>query len=75
MGKFVGLIGVIVLLGIAFAMSNNRKKINLRVVGWGLGLQLLFALFILKTPVGEPLFAFLDKVVKKLISFFGFFDN
>ena len=69
MGKFVGLIGVIVLLGIAFAMSNNRKKINLRVVGWGLGLQLLFALFILKTPVGEPLFAFLDKVVKKLISF------
>ncbi|MDP7071882.1 MAG: Na+ dependent nucleoside transporter N-terminal domain-containing protein, partial [Candidatus Marinimicrobia bacterium] len=64
-----GIIGIVVLLGIAFAMSNNRKNINLRVVGWGLGLQLLFALFILKTPVGEPLFAFLDKAVRKLISF------
>ena len=69
MEKFTGIIGVVVLLGIAFAMSNNRKNINLRVVGWGLGLQLLFALFILKTPVGEPLFAFLDKAVRKLISF------
>ncbi len=69
MEKFTGIIGVVVLLGIAFAMSNNRKNINLRVVGWGLGLQLLFALFILKTPVGEPLFGFLDKAVRKLISF------
>ena len=69
MEKFTGIIGIVVLLGIAFAMSNNRKNINLRVVGWGLGLQLLFALFILKTPVGEPLFGFLDKAVRKLISF------
>jgi len=69
MEKMTGIIGIVVLLGIAFAMSNNRKNINLRVVGWGLGLQLLFALFILKTPVGEPLFAFLDKAVRKLISF------
>ncbi|MEA1882299.1 MAG: nucleoside transporter C-terminal domain-containing protein [Candidatus Marinimicrobia bacterium] len=65
----IGLLGIVVLLGIAFTMSNNRKQINLRVVGWGLGLQLIFALFILKTPIGKPVFGFLDKAISKLISF------
>lgn len=65
----IGLLGIITLLGIAVAMSNNRKQINFRIVGWGLGLQLIFALFILKTPMGKPVFGFLDKVVSKLISF------
>lgn len=65
----IGLLGIITLLGIAVAMSNNRKLINFRIVGWGLGLQLIFALFILKTPLGKPVFGFLDKVVSKLISF------
>ncbi|MBC8345835.1 MAG: NupC/NupG family nucleoside CNT transporter [Candidatus Marinimicrobia bacterium] len=65
----IGLLGVITLLGIAVAMSNNRKQINFRIVGWGLGLQLIFALFILKTPMGKPVFGFLDKVISKLISF------
>ena len=65
----IGLLGIITLLGIAVAMSNNRKQINFRIVGWGLGLQLIFALFILKTPMRKPVFGFLDKVVSKLISF------
>ena len=65
----IGLLGIVVLLGIAVAMSNNRKQINIRIVAWGLGLQLLFALFILKTPIGKPLFGFLDKSISKLISF------
>ena len=65
----IGLFGIITLLGIAVAMSNNRKQINFRIVGWGLGLQLIFALFILKTPMGKPVFGFLDKVISKLISF------
>ena len=65
----IGLLGVVVLLGIAVAMSNNRKQINIRIVAWGLGLQLLFALFILKTSIGKPLFEFLDKAISKLISF------
>ena len=65
----IGLLGIVVLLGIAVAMSNNRKKINLRIVGWGLGLQLTFALFILKTPIGKPVFGFLEKAISKLISF------
>ena len=45
--RFVGILGIITLLGIAFLMSKNRKKINLRTVIWGLMLQLLFAAIIL----------------------------
>lgn len=57
------------ILGIAFILSNNRRNINLRIAGWGLGLQMFLALIILKTPVGPPFFGFFDKAVKKLISF------
>jgi len=45
--RFIGLLGLLALLGIAFLMSNNRRKIPVRVVGWGLLLQLLFAGIIL----------------------------
>ena len=64
-----GLIGIILLLGIAFILSNNRRQINYRIVCWGLSLQFLFGVFILKTPFGKPLFGFFDKVITRLISF------
>lgn len=64
-----GLIGMILLLGIAFILSNNRRKINYRIIGWGLSLQFIFGILILKTPLGKPLFGFFDKVITKLISF------
>ncbi|MFN0203976.1 MAG: NupC/NupG family nucleoside CNT transporter [Bacteroidia bacterium] len=51
-----GLFGIISILGIAFLMSNNRKAINYRLVGSGLGLQLTLALFILKTSIGQKIF-------------------
>ena len=66
---FQGLIGMILLLGIAFILSNNRRKINYRIIGWGLSLQFIFGILILKTPLGKPLFGFFDKVITKLISF------
>jgi len=69
MERFIGLLGIVVLLAIAFSFSNNKKQINMRIIGWGLGLQTLFAIFILKTPIGSPLFGFLDKTIRKLISF------
>lgn len=49
---FRGVIGILFILGIAYLLSNNRKKISLRVVGIGLSLQILFAVFIIK---GEEL--------------------
>ena len=69
MERFIGILGVLVLLGIAFAMSNNRRQLNWRLIFWGLSLQLLFALFILKTPLGQPFFGAVDLVIKKLLSF------
>ncbi len=69
MERFIGIIGIVVLLGIAFAMSNNRRKLDWRLIFWGLSLQLLFALFILKTPIGQPFFGAVDVVIKKLLSF------
>ena len=67
--QFTGLLGIIVLLSVAYILSNNKRLINMRIVGWGLGLQLLLALIILKTPIGPPFFGFFDKAIKKLISF------
>jgi len=61
--KFIGIIGIIVLLGLAYIFSKNRSAIKLRVVIWGIGLQLLFATIILSESVlswiGMYIFAFL----------------
>ena len=69
MDKYQGILGILTLLAIAYAMSNNRNKINFRTVYWGLSLQVVFAIFILKTPIGKPIFSYLDKIITKLISF------
>lgn len=69
MERFIGLIGIIAILGIAYAMSNNRKAIDLRVVGSGLLLQIGLAIFILKTTPGQWLFSTLGNAIKKLLDF------
>ena len=69
MERFIGILGILVLLAIAVAMSNNRKSIPWRLVIWGLGLQLIFAIFILKTPIGQPFFGAIDTAIKKILSF------
>ena len=69
MERFIGILGILVLLAIALAMSNNRKAIPWRLVLWGLGLQLIFAIFILKTPIGQPFFGAIDTAIKKILSF------
>jgi len=67
MERFTGLIGIVVILGLAFLASNNRKAINYRLVFSGLGIQLALALFILKTSFGQTLFANLGNYIKKLL--------
>jgi concentrative nucleoside transporter, CNT family len=69
MGRFTGIIGIIVILGLAFLWSNNRKKINYRLVITGLLLQIVLAIFILKVPIGQDIFAFLGKAINKLLDF------
>ncbi|WP_266367372.1 NupC/NupG family nucleoside CNT transporter [Tellurirhabdus rosea] len=69
MSRFTGLIGVVLILGIAYAMSNNRKAINLRTVLVGLGLQFGLAVFVLKTDAGQKTFGWLGNIVAKLLSY------
>ncbi len=69
MERLIGIAGILVLLCIALAMSNNRKAISWQLVTWGLGIQILFAIIILKTPVGIPFFGAIDIGIKNLLSF------
>ena len=65
------LFGAVVILGIAYACSNNRRAINWTTVGWGVGLQVVFALLVLKTGVGQAIFTRLGDAITKLLSFAG----
>ena len=67
MERFTGLIGIVLILGIAYLMSNNRKAINYRTVGVGLALQFGLAVFILRTEIGKTLFTKLGEVVNQLL--------
>lgn len=62
-------VGLVVLLGIAWALSTDRKRVPWRVVGWGLSLQLAFAIVILKTPIGAGAFDAAGAVVTGLLGY------
>ena len=69
MDKFIGIIGIVVLLGIAFLFSDNKKRINWRLVITGIVIQFAFALLILKVPVGKKIFAGLGNAISTLLDF------
>jgi len=69
LSRFTGLIGITLILVLGIALSHNRRAIRWRVVGWGLGLQLVFAIFVLRTPIGQSLFRWLGAVVTGILSY------
>ena len=69
MERFTGIFGIIILLGIAFLLSNNKRMIKKEIVAWGLGLQLILAFIILKTSIGNIVFSYLNNVIVAIISF------
>jgi concentrative nucleoside transporter, CNT family len=69
MERFTGLLGIVCILALALLLSNNRKRINYRLVLSGLGLQLALAIFILKIPLGQQIFAALGVGVTKLLEY------
>ncbi len=66
-----GILGIVVLLLIAWGLSSNRKKIPWRVIAWGLGLQVVLAILILQTTAGQIVFDFVRRGATRLISFSG----
>ncbi len=69
MDRFTGLIGIVVILGIAFLFSNNKKRINYRLVFSGLGLQLVIALLVLKVKPVNDFFQMLGKGMQRIEGF------
>lgn len=67
--RFVSMCGLLVMLGLAYVLSEKRRAINLRVVAWGLALQLALALFVLKTKPGEWIFKGVEGVFGGILSF------
>ena len=63
------LVGLTVILSIAYALSTNRRAIDRRTVAWGLSLQILFALVVLKTTAGQRVFQTLGSAINRLLSF------
>ena len=63
------LIGLVGILALAYALSTNRRAISLRIVGWGLALQVLFALIVLKTEAGIQAFQWLGNKIQDLLHY------
>ena len=69
MEKFMSLIGLLVMIAIAFGLSTSRKDIKWKTVITGLGLQLVFGLLILKTPFGHAVFDGAKEVFNGILAY------
>ena len=69
MDRLFGILGIILIFGIAFLMSNNRKAINYKTVGMGFLLQVMLAVFIFKVPLGRTIFLNLGLFIQKVLEF------
>src|SRR5271165_6784553 len=56
MGRFTGILGLLTMLGLAYIFSTNRRSIRMKTVAWGLGLQFVFAVFVLRIDAGRIAF-------------------
>jgi len=68
MGRLTGLLGIVVILAVAWALSHNRKAIQPRVLYWGLGLQFAFAVLVLRTDFGK-LFQAVSTAVSAMLGY------
>lgn len=69
MERFQGLFGIVLILGLSWLASNNRKKINYRLVASGICLQVVIALLIFKVSFVQSFFSSLGKVMEKIEAF------
>lgn len=69
MSRFIGILGIIIIFALAYLMSNNRKAINYKTIGVGFLLQVLFAVFIFKVPLGQKIFMAIGMFIQKLLVF------
>ena len=65
----MSLVGVVVLLGIGFLLSNNKKAINMRTVFGALAIQAFFAGFVLYVPIGKDILKSVSDGVSSVIGY------
>jgi len=68
MSRLIGILGLVVMIGIAWLLSKNRKDISWRLVAWGMGLQVIFALLILKTGPGKWIFEQFNDIIISILN-------
>src|SRR6201981_2108381 len=69
MARFTGILGLVTMLALGYVFSTNRRAIRLKTVGWGLALQVAFAIFVLKIELGRALFQRAGDAVNRLLSY------
>jgi CNT family concentrative nucleoside transporter len=69
MGRYTGILGLLTMLGLAYAFSTNRRAIRLKTVAWGLGLQFAFAVCVLRIEAGRRVFQKAGELVSRLLSY------
>ncbi|WP_427160907.1 NupC/NupG family nucleoside CNT transporter [Aliinostoc sp. HNIBRCY26] len=69
MERVISALGILVFIGMAYAISVNREAIRWRTIAWGLGLEFVFALVILKTPWGLKIFQSLGDIISSFLAF------
>ncbi|MCK9595257.1 MAG: nucleoside transporter, partial [Candidatus Omnitrophica bacterium] len=65
--NLVSLLGILVLMLLAWSFSNDKKNLNWRVIGWAVAMQLIWAAFIFAFPAGTKLFLFLNGIIIKVM--------
>jgi concentrative nucleoside transporter, CNT family len=69
MGHYTGILGLLTMLGLAFAFSTNRRAIRYKTVAWGLGLQIVFAIFVLRIEFGRRAFQTIGDAANRVLSY------
>jgi CNT family concentrative nucleoside transporter len=69
MGRFTGVLGLLVMLGLAYLFSTDRRAIKLKTVAWGLGLQIGLAFLVIYWTLGQRLFFRAGAAVTRLLDY------
>ncbi|HTU41517.1 MAG TPA: nucleoside transporter C-terminal domain-containing protein [Candidatus Aquilonibacter sp.] len=69
MGRFTGILGVLTMLTLAYIFSTNRRAIRLKTMFWGLGLQFVFAVFVLRVELGRRMFQIAGDAANRVLNY------
>ena len=69
MGRFTGILGLLTMLGLAYVFSTDRRAIRVKTVAWGLGLQIVFAVFVLRIDFGRRMFQIAGDAANRVLNY------